>query len=188
MNIQFLIPKISGFQGTLENSKVIQREIESFAQRYPKKRFWLLGYSKGGVDGLHYISRNRHFAEDKIQGLSTLASPLLGVDKFNRGVLKFLVQIKDNVANEQIRKDIFFEDIQKSLDSNFQTVWFLQNYKKLPRNLFYSSLGFEANWKDAHLWMLITKLIFKVLKKMMVSWTLIVHISLGFSFTKSGDH
>jgi len=165
MGITFLIPKISGFQGTEENSRIIQSEIMDFSKRFPKKKFWLLGYSKGGIDALHYISRNKTFAEDKIRGLSTLASPLLGVDKFNRGILRILVQIKNNFSNEKIRKDIFFEDIQKSLDSNFQRIWFLQNYKKLPVNIFYSSLGFKTDWKEAHLWMLLTKAIFQSPKR-----------------------
>ena len=165
MGVTFLIPKISGFQGTEENSKIIKNEIEGFSKKFPKKKFWLLGYSKGGIDALHYISQNKSFAEEKVLGLSTLASPLLGVDKFNRGVLKVLVQIKNNFSNEKIRKDIFFEDIQKSLDSNFQRIWFLKNYKSLPKNIFYSSLGFETDWKEAHLWMLLTKAIFQSPKK-----------------------
>ncbi len=165
MGMTFLIPKISGFQGTEENSEIIHQEIKSFSKKFPKKKFWLIGYSKGGIDAMHYISKNRYFAEDKILGLSTLASPLLGVDKFNRGILKLLVQLKNNFSNEKIRKDLFFEDIQKSLDANFQRIWFLQNYKKLPTNIFYSSLGFETNWKEAHLWMLLTKAIFQSPKK-----------------------
>jgi hypothetical protein len=165
MGIIFFIPKISGINGSSINSKKIEKELHEFSKKNPSKKFWLLAYSKGGIDALHYLSRNKEFAEKKIKGLSTLATPILGSDKFNKGILKYLKQFQRKLDDYSFRRDIFFKDLQKSLDSKFQKTWFLQNYRKLPKNIFYSSLGFEAHWKEAHLWMLITKLIFQSPKK-----------------------
>tara|TARA_B100000029_G_scaffold283396_1_gene277231 strand:+ start:35 stop:1192 length:1158 start_codon:yes stop_codon:yes gene_type:complete len=156
MGTQFLIPKISGIKGSAINNEIIKKELHEYSLKYPSKKFWLLGYSKGGIDALHFISKNKSFAEDKVKGLSTLATPLLGSDKFSRGALKYLQSFQ-----KKIDKDLFLTELQNSLNSKYQKLWFLNNYRTLPKSMFYSSLGFEAKWKESHLWMLLTKLIFQ---------------------------
>ena len=156
MGTHFLIPKISGIKGTAINNEIIKKELQEYSLKYPSKKFWLLAYSKGGIDALHFISKNKDFAENNIKGLSTLATPLLGSDHFSRGVLKYLQSFQ-----KKIDKDFFLKELQNSLNSKYQKLWFLNNYRTLPKNMFYSSLAFEANWKESHLWMLLTKLIFQ---------------------------
>ena len=38
--------------------------------------------------------------------------------------------------------------------------WFQENSEQLPKKLFYTSVAFEAEWYESHLWMIFTKLLF----------------------------
>ena len=57
-------------------------------------------------------------------------------------------------------RDILKKDFLKSLDANNQGEWFYDNYHELPTSPFYTSLALEAEWYEAHLYMVATKILF----------------------------
>jgi len=51
--------------------------------------------------------------------------------------------------------------VQESISQEFQEGWFKENYSFLPKDIFYSALALQSNWKDGHIWMILTKLFFQ---------------------------
>ncbi|MDC1173874.1 hypothetical protein OAT67_00630 [Bacteriovoracaceae bacterium] len=163
--VKYICPKAHGTKSTEFNSKSIKEQLFKYIKQNPSEKLWIVSFSKGGVDSLHFLSQEKEFAEKYIIGLSTIASPILGSEHTNHRILKAINKIH-NFSNNKVYKfvdnkvDFLFKDFQKSLSNEFQAKWFKRNYTKLPKNLFYTALALEAQWYESHIWMILTKVFF----------------------------
>ncbi len=163
-NIQFDYCPTSGIKDTKENSQMIKEHIEDLLSKTDK--VWFFAFSKGGIDTLHFLKEHGQELGEKVAGLSTVASPILGSERVNHRVLQLINRIhrlEDNLIYKKLdnKFDVLFKDFQKSLSSDFQESWFQENYSYLPRNMFYTALALESHWYDSHIWMILTKLFFQ---------------------------
>jgi len=165
-NIKYFIPKMDGLKCTSENANALRVQIDEYIEHHPDEKLWIIGYSKGGIDSLHYAYENSHFASDHILGISTIACPILGSEKFEHKILQIIRGIQslnDKKSYKKIKskKNFLYKDLMHSLDQEVQGTWFKKNHKKLPSNLFYTALALESQWHESHFWMMLTKAIFK---------------------------
>lgn len=158
--LKYFIPKIRGTKGSKYNSRFLTLQLKKYLKNHPREKLWILAYSKGGVDSLHFLKNNTQLANDNILGISTIASPILGSNKFNNNILKFINFMADHPQFDKL-DNFLFKDFQKFLNPQHQTPWFWRNHRKLPKNLFYTSLALRADWYESHAWMVLTKMIFR---------------------------
>lgn len=162
IGLKFFSPEVRGTKGVQTNVKLLERQLYDYIELNPKEKLWILGFSKGGVDTLHFLKHNHDFASKYILGLSTLASPILGSEHTEHKLIRALSLFHDFFETRNIKdKDILFKEIYESLSANFQTRWFNQNIKNLPKLNFYTSLAFESHWYNSHAWMILTKAFFQ---------------------------
>ncbi|AYF43107.1 hypothetical protein BALOs_0086 [Halobacteriovorax sp. BALOs_7] len=163
--IKYFTPSINGFDNCNKNAESLKIQINDYMKEHPNEKLWLVAFSKGGLDTLHYLSEYSE-EQDSILGLSTIASPILGSDSFNKKLIKTLNLIH-NFSDSKLyklidsRRDILAKEMQKSLSSTYRRPWLRNNHEKLNPNLFYTSIGFSSKWYDSHLWMMLMKLIIR---------------------------
>lgn len=162
----YLPLKIKGTASTRKNSKTIFNQLRSHSEKNPDDKYWLVAFSKGGLDALHFMHDYPDIANDKVVGLSTIATPILGNDRLNHKLLKMINSIHRlehnflyQVLDQKI--DILLKDFQRSLSSEYQESWFCRKKDALPKKPFYNALAFEAEWYESHVWMVLTKLLFR---------------------------
>ncbi len=163
--LKYIIADTHGFEGSDYNCKLIEDKLFSYIEQNPDEKLWIIAYSKGGIDSLHFLQRNSEWSEKHIAGLSTIASPILGSPHLNSKLfraVKYLQNLSPLEFSQKIisDRDLLKKDFLKSLDISNQSDWFHQNYHTLPKNCFYTSLALEAEWYEAHLYMIATKLLF----------------------------
>jgi hypothetical protein len=144
--------KASGSKGIPHNSKLIKKQLDKFTAKNPEAKIWLVAFSKGGVDALHFMHENPKFCEKHIMGISTMATPIMGTRHLEKPVIKGLSAIE----KLQNRYSFLDKDFQKSLSYDYQGMWFKEHFKELP-SCFYTAVGFESQWYQSHLWMVLTK-------------------------------
>lgn len=160
-NIKNISINVSGVKDSNTNSKLIHRELNEYCTAHPSEKLWIISFSKGGLDTLHFLKSTPELHQ-KILGTSFIACPILGSEHVNHKLIKALR--KSTLTLNKVIKDNKLVpmalDFQKSLDANFRTNWFRANYKKLPNNAFFTALALESKWYQSHLWMILTKAIF----------------------------
>lgn len=163
--VKYICPKAPGTKSTEHNSQGIADQLKKYIKHNPNEKLWIISFSKGGVDSLHFLAQEPEFAEKYILGLSTIASPILGSEHTNHRILKAINKVH-NFSNNKVYKfidskvDFLFKDFQKSLSNEFQAKWFRRNYPKLPKKPFYTALALESEWYESHIWMILTKIFF----------------------------
>lgn len=163
---KYFTPRVNGFKSCEHNARLLKRQLKEYIRKNPNEKLWLICFSKGGLDALHFLAEEKEFSEKYIVGISTIASPILGSDHLNHKVIKFLNNVH-NFSDTKIYKvindksDIMAREFQESISSTFQRPWLRKNHKNLPDNLFYTAIGFESEWFNSHLWMMLAKIIFK---------------------------
>lgn len=163
---KYFVAKVKGLKGSKHNAKLIEKQLKKYIDDNPKEKLWIIAYSKGGIDSLHFLRNNSEFANRHIIGLSTIASPIMGskhIDE-HKG-LKFLNSIHQfshtKIYKYLLKKyDFLAKDLQQSLSATHQEKWLKRNYSKMPKKPFYTALGLEANFIESHIGMMFTKLIF----------------------------
>lgn len=166
LGIHYICPQVKGTKAVSHNTELLRSQLLDYSNDNPDEKLWLLAFSKGGVDCLHFLAENREFAEEKVTGLSTIASPLLGAEHLNHKILQFvnsLHEYSDSHVYKFFEKqyDFLFKELQKSLSQEHQKNWFSENHSKLPNLNFYTALAMEASWNESHFWMMLTKAFFQ---------------------------
>lgn len=157
---------VSGTKGSDHNSELIQRQLETYLSNHKDEKLWIIAFSKGGVDFLHYLQKNPNFSNEYISGVSLMACPILGTTHLNHKAFQAILKI-ENLSHTRgfkfLRKryDFLAEEFRKALSEDHQADWFKLNHTRLPKDLFYSALAFEAEWHQSHVWMMLTKLFFQ---------------------------
>jgi hypothetical protein len=164
-DIDYLICETSGLKSVSENSDKIKDQIELQFKKHNKK-LWVVAFSKGGVDFLHFMKDYPELAEKCVGGLSTIASPILGSNRINHKVIN-LINYLHKLSHYNIYQklddkfDLLLKDFQQSISSEFQEGWFKENFHYLPKDIFYSAVALKTNWYESHVWMILTKLFFQ---------------------------
>lgn len=166
LGIQYICPKVYGTKSVEYNSKILFDQLNDYSSENPDEKFWILAFSKGGVDCLHFLADNQSFASEKIEGLSTISSPILGTSHQDHKMLKIINSLH-RYSDSQVyqfferQSDFLFKDFQNSLSRQFQKSWFSKNHQRLPKLNFYTALATQSSWSESHLWMILTKAFFQ---------------------------
>ncbi len=160
--VEVSIINVNGRKSSRHNAELIHQQLLQLQQEGRGNNLWLLGFSKGGVDTLHFL---RSYAKQHpgVMGLSTLACPIMGTNHPNHRIIKLLTSFSRFRLYQVLDqgKDLFIQGLQDSLRSDLRHSWFFRNHERLPKDIFYSSLGFQAQWHESHVWMMLTKLLFQ---------------------------
>ena len=159
-------PKVTGTRSSIHNQKLLKEQLFQYMEKNPHEKLWLLCFSKGGLDTLHFLSENQSFAKEHILGVSTIATPILGTENLNHKALQLLNKAKKyrkDLWRKFVTKesDAIMDEFRKSLSKEYLSHWFKRNHSLLPKDLFYTSLAFEANWYTGHIWMTVAKMFFR---------------------------
>ena len=162
--LKYIVADTHGFKGSKHNTKLIEDTLFEYHQQNPDEKFWIIAYSKGGIDSLHFLQKHSEWADKNVAGLSTIASPILGsphLDSKLFAAIKYIQKFSPDEFSSYIlkNKDIFKKDFMETLAKDNQEQWFRDNYHLLPDNCFYTSLALEAEWYESHLYMMALKLI-----------------------------
>jgi hypothetical protein len=165
-NIKHIAPVVDGKKGARENSLALKKQIEDYLEENPEERLWFFCFSKGGIDTLHYFRSKGEKLSPNIIGVSFIATPLMGSDHINNKLLKIataLGKVPENISKKVLGKeiDLIASELQKSLSKNFRESWFKRNHKHFPVKPFYTAIAFESKWHQSHVWMMLTKAIFR---------------------------
>lgn len=164
--IKHIAPSISGRKGAKENAISLKKQVDAYLKNHPSEKLWFFCFSKGGVDTLHYLKNMGDEIPKNIIGVSFIATPIMGSDHLNHKLLKAInvaSSAPEAITHKIMGKNIdpFLKDLQHSLSKSYRENWFKRNHKSLPKNLFYTALAFESKWKDAHVYMMMTKAFFR---------------------------
>jgi hypothetical protein len=156
--LKYIVAKTHGLRSAEYNAQKINEQILAYHKHNPDEKYWLLTFSKGGVDSLHYLKNNNEWAKKNVVGLSTIATPILGTKHVSQSWIKVANQIiKPNTRKMYMLR--YLAEMQDTLSYEKQSLWFRQNFSLLPENIFYTALGFQSHWMDSHVYMMATKLI-----------------------------
>jgi hypothetical protein len=165
-NIKHIAPVVNGKKGAHDNSLSLKNQIEVYIKNNPDERLWFFCFSKGGIDTLHYLKSKGEKLSPNIIGISFIATPIMGSDHINNKLLKIINSIgrvPEKVTEKILGKeiDLIASELQKSLSKNFRESWFKRNHKTLPTKPFYTAVAFQSSWHESHVWMMLTKAIFR---------------------------
>ena len=75
--IKYFVADVKGVKSSVHNRELIKEQIENYHSQNPNEKLWILAFSKGGVDTLHFLKKNKEFCEQNVLGVSTIATPIL---------------------------------------------------------------------------------------------------------------
>jgi hypothetical protein len=153
--IKYFVAKTSGNKSSTYNSQVLSRKFKSYAKKHPRNKLWVIAFSKGGNDVLHFLKNDAAFAKKYLTGFSTIASPILGTSHLNRKTAQIYYNLHRKL--EKILPLPIDAEFLNHLKEDYRKQWFMKNHTKLPANIFYSALALESAWYDSHLYMIIAK-------------------------------
>lgn len=152
---------VSGTKGIQHNTELIHAQLCTYLNQHPNEKLWIVAFSKGGVDALHFMHQYKDFSDQHIQGISLMASPIMGTRHLKHKALSFLQGLDSKLKSNKLAKNFDFlaRELREALSEDYQGEWFHAHYHELPKRPFYTALAFEAQWYQSHLWMILTKLL-----------------------------
>lgn len=160
--INYLTLKVSGQKSPRYNARLIHRQLKYYMKKHPNEKLWIVPYSKGGLDTLYYLRQMGQRLSKNIQGVSLIASPILGSGHLDHKIVRLFRFFQNNslsIVNRDWHR--FFADFQDSLSVHYQRPWFRRNRKLLSSKIFYTALAFQGDWFDRHLGMSFAKFFFQ---------------------------
>ncbi|MFW5887596.1 MAG: hypothetical protein ACOCUH_02245, partial [Bacteriovoracia bacterium] len=164
-DLKYFCCRTGGRKSPSENAEFIAEALFEYIDKHPQEQLWLVAYSKGAIDTLHFINNNPKFAEKHIIGLSTIAAPLRGSKRSDHFLFDLLIP-NFLVNNSLLARTLNLEELRsihegiKSLSEKHQADWFKKNFHRFP-NIFYTSIAFGQKWYRSHIWMLMAKMLFQ---------------------------
>lgn len=159
--LRILSPKTFSTCSSPVNGKIIldemKKDFESQVNlgRAPPSYF-VLGYSKGGVDSLHGFTLDPQFVSEHVHGLLTIASPLRGSSILNKTDMPF--EVMELLGNEKAPEICKTEEkASQSIAPAGAQAFLRKNSQKLIGLTRYFSLSFVSDIKSSHLFMRATK-------------------------------
>jgi hypothetical protein len=162
-NIKYFSPRVYGTKSCEHNAKHIEEQLTEYISKNPNENLWIIAFSKGGIDTLHFLEKNVEFSQNNIVGISAIASPILGSERVEHKVINGVHRATKSGLYRKLEKrfDFLFKGLQDSLSHHNQKSWFQDHYHSLPQRPFYTALALESDWYDSHIWMILTKLFFQ---------------------------
>ncbi|MBT3235006.1 MAG: hypothetical protein HN353_03555 [Bdellovibrionales bacterium] len=162
---EYIAPRVHGAKGISYNQQLLADQLYDYIRLNPGKKLWLIAYSKGGVDALHFLKKNREFANQHICGFSSIAAPILGTNHLDHRFIRLANKVhryKDTSVYQSLDKrfDLLAKEFQQAFSKRYQGNWFKRNHTKLPQKMFYTSIALQAEWHESHIWMMLAKLLF----------------------------
>jgi hypothetical protein len=137
--------------------ETLKKDMQYRADRnLSPQKYFLIGYSKGGVDSLHAFAKDPEFVQKNITGLLTIAAPLSGSSILNRTDLPITLL---GLLSPEVIPDVCQNEEKAAISiTPAGAQLFLQkNTPKLIGLTRYYSVSFKSNIKDSHLFMKATK-------------------------------
>jgi hypothetical protein len=164
--LKYYVTNTHGFKSTAHNVELIEEQLFDYVNGHPDEKLWIFAYSKGGIDALHFMAKNKEWAEKNIAGISTVASPILGTQHAEHLLINLVNKIH-NLDETSLYKffdekfDVLAKELHRSMHIETRKNWFRENYHQLPENPFYSALALEADWYESHIYMILAKIFFR---------------------------
>lgn len=159
--LRIISPKVFSTCSSGVNGKIIMDEMKKDFDAQVKlgrasPSYFILGYSKGGVDSLHGFTLDPEFVTKNVHGLLTIASPLKGSSILNKTDMP--LEIMELLGNEKAPEICRTEEkAAKSITPSAAQAFLRKNSQKLTGLTRYYSLSFVSDLKSSHLFMRATK-------------------------------
>jgi hypothetical protein len=156
--------QVSGRKGTEHNIELLHKQFEIYLTSHPNEKLWIVAFSKGGLDILHFMHKYPEFSDKHIAGVSLMATPIMGSGYLQNRLFKTAREVESRIFKGRLNKfskdrDLFAISLREALSEEKQANWFHLFHHELPKKPFYSALAFESHWYQSHIWMMMTKLI-----------------------------
>jgi hypothetical protein len=161
--VRIIAPKVFSTCSSSVNGKLIIDALKEDSKKEISRgkdapKYFIMGYSKGGVDALHAFTLDPEFIEKHVSGLVTIAAPIRGSSILNKADLPF--EVMELFGNEKAPKICRHEEkASRFLTPAAAQAFLRKNSAELAGLTKYYSLSFESDLKDSHLFMRATKTI-----------------------------
>ena len=94
--LKYLVADTHGFKSSGHNTKLIEETLFNYHRSNPDEKLWIIAYSKGGIDSLHFLRKNKEWAEKNMTNLQIEpieaghAVNMQDASKFNLAVSSFI--------------------------------------------------------------------------------------------------
>lgn len=163
LGLRVIQPPIESLCASDYNSEIITQFLKDDSNSRQQKgfappKYLFLGYSKGGIDALHFILKNTKFTSESILGLVTIASPLHGSSILDSTDLPFslVTALSGSKSPEICQND---KIASKSVTPSAMAAFWRKNERALVGLTRYFSITFESLPEDSHIFMKATKLL-----------------------------
>lgn len=165
-SFDFFTVDVHGRKDVKYNAKIIEKTLKQYTKENPNKKIWILAYSKGGIDTLHFLKKNKDYANEYIKGISCVSSPIQGTLAASSKITALATELhkfEDSWIYKKLdgERNFLLKNIPKFMSEEYQKGWLKWNSKRFPEKPIYTTLGFYSPWYEAHVGMILTKLIFK---------------------------
>lgn len=159
--MRILTPGVFSTCSSSVNGKIIMDELKRDFHSQKKlgrktPSYFIMGYSKGGVDSLHGFTLDPDFVTDHVHGLVTIASPIRGSSILNKTDMP--LEVMELLGKENAPEICKTEEkASKSINPAGALAFLRKNSQKLVGLTRYYSLSFVSELKSSHLFMRATK-------------------------------
>jgi hypothetical protein len=161
--VRVISPKVFSTCSSGVNGKFILEQLKedsthqvALGRKAPS--YFVIGYSKGGVDALHAFAQDPKFVSQNVKGLLTIASPLKGSSILNKSDLP--IELMQALGHEDAPPVCLTEEkATKSITPAGAQSFLKKNAPTLVGLTKYYSLSFVSELRDSHLFMRATKTI-----------------------------
>ncbi|MES2527885.1 MAG: hypothetical protein V4598_12405 [Bdellovibrionota bacterium] len=159
--MRIITPSVFSTCSSQVNGKIIMDEIRKDADIQISRgktspKYFVMGYSKGGVDALHGFSQDTKFVSQYIEGLITIASPIKGSSILNKTDLP--LEVMNVLGHEKAPAICKTEErAAKSVTPAGAQAFLRKSASELIGLTRYYSLSFTSDIKTSHLFMRATK-------------------------------
>jgi hypothetical protein len=163
MGLRVISPPVQSNCAASFNGKImmdyLKQDVQYRADRgLSQQKYFIIGYSKGGVDSMNAFLEDQEFVKQKILGLLAIASPLKGSEILKKADLPF--KLVEALTTEETPLDCKTKfPASASVTPDALNRFYYQNEKNLVGLTRYYSLSFWQHSKDSHLWMKAAKTI-----------------------------
>jgi hypothetical protein len=161
--LRVLVPPVESICAADYNGDIILKYLKNDLQLrrergFPEPTYLILGYSKGAVDTLHALTKDREFFSKQVLGLVSIASPLHGSSILDKTDLPFALvdAVSEKSGPEICRKE---KPSGPSISPAAMDSFWRKNERSLVGLTRYFSLTFKSEAENSHLFMKATKLI-----------------------------
>ncbi len=152
--------RVDGRCSSAINARSLLRGLRDDTRRrlergYPKPRYLLVGYSKGGIDATEALLADSAFARDQVAALVTVATPHLGSPVAERAELP--PALLQWASRDTIPTACTDESAAPSLYPATRRAFWGEHGGRIGDRTRLFSLAFRSDVHDAHPWMKLTK-------------------------------